>query len=67
MKTNSSFPHPVLGINKGILPDLEVDNLTCTKSESSTSYEYHFNLKFNDSLILSYIKEGMGSVAKVRG
>lgn len=63
MKTNSSFPHPVLGINKGILPDLEVDNLTCTKSESSTSYEYHFNLKFNDSLILSYIKEGKAQYA----
>lgn len=63
MKANSSFPHPVLGINKGILPDLDKDNLICIKNETKDSYEYHFKLKFDDPVILRYIKEGMAQYA----
>lgn len=38
MKANSSFPHPVLGINKGLLPDLEEDALTIVSIEEQDDY-----------------------------
>lgn len=59
MRLNSSFPHPVLGINKGIIPDLESDNLVYVKNENKNSYIYDFTLKFGDKYILTYIKEGL--------
>ena len=49
MKNNSSFPHPVLGVNHGVLPDLEGDALMLTSvSETEDSYIYVFVLKQNN-------------------
>lgn len=59
MKTNSSFPHPVLGINCGILPDLDKEALVLeSTSESRDQYIYTFTLTQNDPLISRYIQEG---------
>ena len=58
MKTNSSFPHPVLGINKGILPDLDDNALEVVKiDEKNDIYEYTFRLNQNDAQISRYISE----------
>lgn len=58
MKTNSSFPHPVLGINKGVLPDLEEDALSIVSiEEKDESYVYTFNLKQDNQQIKQYITE----------
>lgn len=60
MKTNSSFPHPVLGINKGILPDLEDNALEVVKiEEKDDDYEYTFRLNQNDAQISRYISENL--------
>lgn len=58
MKTTSSFPHPVLGVNKGVLPDLEDDNLTVTQTESDSDYIYTFVLKQGNSQIQFYLDQG---------
>ncbi len=59
MKTNSSFPHPVLGINKGVSPDLLPDNMVCDNiKETVTDYVFSFTLKQENENILRYIKEG---------
>ena len=58
MKNNSSFPHPVLGVNHGVMPDLEDDALQLTSvSETADAYIYHFTLKQNNDYISRYIKE----------
>lgn len=58
MKANSSFPHPVLGINKGLLPDLEEDALTIVSIEDQDDYYvYTFNLKQENKQIKQYITE----------
>ena len=55
---NSSFPHPVLGINKGILPDLDDNALEVVKiDEKNDIYEYTFRLNQNDAQISRYISE----------
>lgn len=60
MKTNSSFPHPVLGINKGILPDLEDNALEVVKIEDKGDfYEYTFRVNQSDAQISRYISENM--------
>ena len=58
MKATSSFPHPVLGVNKGVLPDLEDDNLTVTQTESDSDYIYTFVLKQGNSQIQFYLDQG---------
>ena len=64
MKTNSSFPHPVLGINKGVLPDLPTDNMICNSiTETSTDYIFSFTLKQENQKILQYIDEGFAEYA----
>ena len=46
MKNSSSFPHPVLGVNHGVMPDLEDDALQLTSiSEMDDAYIYVFTLK----------------------
>lgn len=58
MKNNSSFPHPVLGVNHGVMPDLEDDALQLTSvSETDDAYIYVFTLKQNNDYISRYIKE----------
>ena len=58
MKANSSFPHPVLGINKGLLPDLEEDALTIVSIEEQDDYYvYTFNLKQENKQIKQYIPQ----------
>ena len=52
MKANSSFPHPVLGINKGVLPDLEEDALSVASIEEQDEYYvYTFSLKQDNKQI----------------
>lgn len=59
MKANSSFPHPVLGINKGVLPDLEENALEVVEvTESDGTYKYTFCLKQDNEQITKYIEEG---------
>lgn len=59
MKTNSSFPHPVLGVNSGILPDLDDNALEIVDiTEQEDIYRYAFQLNQHDDLITSYIKRG---------
>lgn len=61
MKTNNiSFPHPVLGINKGVLPDLDPsDSLKIISiEETADSYVYTFSLKQENRQITQYIQEG---------
>ena len=58
MKNNSSFPHPVLGVNKGILPDLEPNNAIYERTESDSEYIYTITLNQQDKQILGYIKDG---------
>lgn len=57
MKANSSFPHPVLGINKGVLSDIdEMDMLEIVSiEEKGDSYEYIFLLKQDNKQISDYI------------
>lgn len=58
MKANSSFPHPVLGINKGVLPDLAEDALSVVSiEEQDESYVYTFKLKQENKQITKYITE----------
>lgn len=58
MKINSSFPHPVLGVNKGVMPDLEDDALQLVSiDETSDTYVYNFALKQNNDQITQYITE----------
>jgi hypothetical protein len=60
MKTNSSFPHPVLGINKGVLPDLDDNALEVVEIvEKDEIYEYTFRLNQGNSQIAYYIKENL--------
>lgn len=59
MKINSSFPHPVLGINKGVLPDLEDDALQLVSiNETTDAYVYNFVLKQGNKQIERYVTEG---------
>lgn len=58
MKANSSFPHPVLGINKGVLPDLSEDALSIESiKEDEEHYVYTFKLKQDNNQIKQYIVE----------
>ena len=58
MKNNSSFPHPVLGINHGVMPDLEDDALQLVSvDETEDSYVYTFALKQYNTQIARYIEE----------
>ena len=58
MKANSSFPHPVLGINKGVLPGLEEDALSVASIEEQDEYYvYTFSLKQDNKQIKQYITE----------
>ena len=58
MKNNSSFPHPVLGVNRGVLPDLEEDALQIASiSETENTYVYVFALKQENAAIARYIEE----------
>jgi hypothetical protein len=60
MKTNSSFPHPVLGINKGVLPDLGEDALEVVKiEEKEDSYVYTFRMKQENAQISQYITDNL--------
>ena len=45
MKINSSFPHPILGVNKGVLPDLDDNSLKVVDiSERDDYFVYKFEL-----------------------
>lgn len=56
MKNNSSFPHPVLGINRGVMPDLEDDALQLVSvDETDETYIYNFVLRQNNNNIKDYI------------
>jgi hypothetical protein len=58
MKNNSSFPHPVLGINHGVMPDLEDDALQLVSvDETEDTYVYTFALKQYNTQIARYIEE----------
>ena len=57
-KNNISYPHPVLGVNKGILPDLDSDNVVFVRTETESEYIYTFTLKQNNQQISTYINEG---------
>ena len=58
MKNNISFPHPVLGVNHGVMPDLENDALKLISvSETEDAYIYVFTLKQNNTQIARYIEE----------
>ena len=58
MKNNSSFPHPVLGINRGVMPDLEDDALQLVSvDETDETYIYNFVLRQNNAIIERYIAE----------
>lgn len=61
MKANSSFPHPVFGINKGIVTSIEqVDMLDIVDIvEKDDTYEYTFQLNHDNLQIKNYIIEGM--------
>lgn len=65
MKTNCSFPHPVLGVNKGVLPDLEADALNIVSiNQAGAYYEYTFELKYNNPIIERYITDPNVQVAE---
>ena len=58
MKNNSSFPHPVLGVNHGVMPDLEDDALQLVSvDETEYTYVYTFALKQYNTQIARYIEE----------
>jgi len=58
MKNNISFPHPVLGINRGVMPDLEDDALQLVSvDETDETYVYNFVLRQNNDTIERYIAE----------
>ena len=58
MKNNSSFPHPVLGINHGVMHDLEDDALQLVSvDETEDTYVYTFALKQYNTQIARYIEE----------
>lgn len=58
MKINSSFPHPVLGTNRGVMPDLEDDALQLVSiDETDETYIYNFALRQNNDIIERYIAE----------
>ena len=58
MKANSSFPHPVLGINKGVLSNINEEDMLEIVSieEKDDSYEYTFKLYHDNTQINDYIK-----------
>ena len=59
MKANSSFPHPVLGVNKGVLPDLENDaRVLSLIEENGDTITYTFELRQGNRQISDYLKEG---------
>ena len=59
MKVNSSFPHPVLGVNKGVLPDLDEKALEIIDIvEKDETYNYTFRLNQGNKQIARYISEG---------
>ena len=57
MKSNSSFPHPVLGVNKGVLSDTDEQEMLKIISieEKGDSYEYTFRLNHDNAQINDYI------------
>ena len=58
MKNNISFPHPVLGVNRGVIPELEDDALQLISAdETDDSYIYIFALKQSNDIITRYISE----------
>lgn len=58
MKNNSSFPHPVLGVNQGVKPDLGDDALRITDiKDSGDSYVYVFTLKQENENITQKIRD----------
>ena len=59
MKINSSFPHPILGVNKGVLPDLDDNSLKVVDiSERDDYFVYKFELFHQNAQINRYISEG---------
>ena len=58
MKSNSSFPHPVLGVNKGVLSDTDEQAMLKIISieEKDDSYEYTFRLNHDNVQINDYIE-----------
>ena len=59
MKINSSFPHPILGGNKGVLPDLDDNSLKVVDiSERDDYFVYKFELFHQNAQINRYISEG---------
>lgn len=60
MKVNSSFPHPVLGINNGVISNIAKSDMLEIVSilEKEDTYEYTFQLNQDNDLISQYIKEG---------
>lgn len=60
MKTNSSFPHPVLGVNNGVLTNLDVSEMLEIVDivEKDKTYEYIFQLNHDNEQIKRYIAEG---------
>lgn len=58
MKNNSSFPHPVLGVNCGVLPDLTDDDFTYDDpSIDGEDYVYTFHLKQGNKQISQYLTD----------
>ena len=59
MKVNSSFPHPVLGINNGVISNIAKSDMLEIVSilEKDDTYEYTFQLNQDNDLISQYIKE----------
>ena len=60
MKANSSFPHPVLGINNGVLSQIDENDMLEIVDiiEKDDIYEYKFQLNQDNEIISNYIKEG---------
>lgn len=60
MKANSSFPHPVLGINNGVLTSIAQEEMlkVVDIEETDDTYEYTFQLNQDNNLITQYINEG---------
>lgn len=59
MKANSSFPHPVLGINNGVLSNVATTDMLEIVDivEREDTYEYTFQLNHDNSQISRYIDE----------
>lgn len=60
MKTNSSFPHPVLGINNDVNSDIAPEDMLqiLDIEEKDSVYEYTFQLNQDNKQITDYIQEG---------